>query len=124
MAALDIVWLYVSSAFILALIATLGFITLKIGIFSYKVISESLIAVKRMENNQIINQNPSEATEKLEAQIKFVQKYMEIVENNFKNMKEIKSMLKYINSIESYFKNFRKNGIKNPKYAYIQLFKK
>jgi len=53
-----------------------------------------------------------------------VQKYMEIVENNFKNMKEIKSMLKYINSIESYFKNFRKNGIKNPKYAYIQLFKK
>jgi len=124
MAALDIVWLYVSSAFILALIATLGFITLKIGIFSYKVISESLIAVKRMENNQIINQKPSEATEKLEAQIKFVQKYMEIVENNFKNMKEIKSMLKYINSIESYFKNFRKNGIKNPKYAYIQLFKK
>ncbi|MDI6723451.1 MAG: hypothetical protein QMD61_02255 [Methanobacterium sp.] len=124
MAALDIVWLYVSSAFILALIATLGFITLKIGIFSYKVVSESLIAVKRMENNQIINQNPSEATEKLEAQIKFVQKYMEIIENNFKNIKEIKSMLKYINSIESYFKNFRKNGIKNPKYAYIQLFKK
>lgn len=124
MAALDIVWLYVSSAFILALIATLGFITLKIGIFSYKVISESLIAVKRMENNQIINQKPSEATEKLEAQIKFVQKYMEIIENNFKNMNGIKSMLKYINSMESYFKNFRKNGTKNPKYAYIQLFKK
>lgn len=124
MAALDIIWLYVSSAFILALIATLGFITLKIGIFSYKIVSESIIAVKRMENNQIINQNPSEATEKLEAQIKFVQKYMEIIENNFKNIKKIKSMLKYINSIESYFKNFRKHGIKNPKHAYIQLFKK
>jgi predicted PurR-regulated permease PerM len=104
MAALDIIGLYVSSAFILVLIAAFGFITLKIGIFSYKIVDESLTAVKRMENYQTINQEPSEATEKLENKIKSVQKHL--------------------NSVESYFKNFRKRNIKNPKYAYIQLFKK
>ena len=104
MAALDIIWLYLSSAFLLILIAVFGFFIFKIGIFSFKIISEELYLVKRMENYQSIGHEPLEANEKLETQIKFLEKR--------------------VNSIKSKFKNLSNKGIKNPKYAYIQLFKK
>jgi len=101
MAVLDVLWLYVSSALVLALIATLGFVTIKIGIFSYKTISEALIAVERMERNQIIYKESLEQSKALKMPFN-----------------------ERIDSLKGNFKNFRKYSLNNPKYAYIQLFKK
>jgi len=104
MAVLDIVLLYTSSALVLALIAISGFFIFKISIFSLKLISEDLNAVKRMETHECINQKPSKAAEKLDIRIKSLQKQIIKVENKIKSL--------------------GRKGLKNPKYAYIQLFKK
>lgn len=104
MVALDIIWLYMSSALVLTLIAISGFFIFKIGIYSFKLIFEDINTVKKMETHQIVSQKPSKAAEKLDARIKLVQTHL--------------------NKIHDKLEKMGKKGIKDPKYAYIQLFKK
>jgi len=136
MAALEIVVLYASSALVLALIAIFGFFIFKIGFFFFKIFSEDIIAVKRMENYQSINQKPSKDSEMLYNKIKLAKKRINSLESKIKTIEKrviknpeklearIKTMQKRIQLIGSRITKLRKRGIRDPKYAYIQLFKK
>lgn len=98
----DAIWLFAVSASVIVSIAITGFIALKIGIFSFNIVMDAVIAAKGIENMEGPIERPKYAV------------------SDIKEEKEVISLfIDYIN-------NFRKAKVRKnyTKHAYIQLFKK
>ena len=95
----DAVWLFTVYASLLVFIAISGFIAFKVGIFFYRIVMGSIIAVKGIEN----------------------------IEGPIKNHKyPISDEKDVVSLFIDYVKNFKKPDMRkdHTKYAYMQLFKK
>ena len=98
----DAIWLFAVSASVIVSIAITGFIALKIGIFSFKIVMDAVIAAKGIENMEGPIERPKYAV------------------SDIKEEKDVISLfIDYIN-------NFRKAKVRKnyTKHAYMQLFKK
>lgn len=98
----DVIWLFAVSVSVIVSIAITGFIALKIGIISFKIVRDAIVAAKGIENMEGPIERPKYAV------------------SDVKEEKHVMSLfIDYIN-------NFRKAKVRKnyTKYAYMQLFKK
>jgi hypothetical protein len=105
MAVLDTILIYMSSAFVLALVALIGYVALRLGTITFGILMDSVKAANGIENISGIKINPQQA-------------------NTAEKTETKKSDIPYIDVIKIFLKNLRKSRKVNAKYAYIQLFKK
>lgn len=105
MAVLDTILIYMSSAFVLALVAIIGYVTLRLGTITFGILMDSVKAANGIENIRGIKTNIEKVATSEKTEIK-------------------KSDFPYIDVIKIFLKNLRKSRKVNAKYAYIQLFKK
>ncbi|MGF7117632.1 hypothetical protein [Methanobacterium oryzae] len=105
MAVLDTILIYMSSAFVLALVAIIGYVTLRLGTITFGILMDSVKAANGIENIGEIKTNIEKVDTSEKTEIK-------------------KSDFPYIDVIKIFLKNLKKSRKVNAKYAYIQLFKK
>lgn len=133
MAVLDVIWMGISSAALLAIVAIIGFIAFKWGIVSFKITMDAVKAAKGIENIEGVvkyprYRNTEEDKDEFEIIVSFIK--AEIEKNYYANYYtkyaykrfKIKLILSYIDSLKSFIESKSKKNF--AKYAYIQLFKK
>ncbi len=149
MAVLDLIWMGISYAALLAFVAIMGFIVFKVGIISFKIAMDVVGAAKGIENIEgVIKPDYRIATEKHEIEIignfinasiqknhraKYVYDLFKVglmvpmVISNINSLNDFyesrtEKTYSHINSLKSFIESKHKTNF--AKYAYIQLFKK
>jgi hypothetical protein len=130
MAVFDTIWIFVTSAAILAFIAVIGFIVLKIGFALFKTAMEPLKAARGIENIETVGNNSNfRITEEEEDELEVIRSFIkaEIDKSRYASylykLFKIDTIIVHSDSLKSSIKSkIKKNNY--TKYAYIQLFKK
>lgn len=104
MAVLDLIWMGISSAALLALLAIMGFILFKVGIISFKIAMDVVGAAKEIETIDGVIKQPNHriAAEKNETEIILSFVKAEIEKNQYAsyayNLFKVEIIISYINS--------------------------
>jgi hypothetical protein len=130
MAVFDTIWIFMVSAVSLVFVAVVGFIVLKMGFTSFKMVMGTVNAAKGIENIEgTVKDSKYRITEEDENEFEIISKFMKSeIEKNpyakylYKQFK-IEMIIAHIGSLrDSLEAKIKKHNY--TKYAYIQLFKK
>ncbi len=130
MAVFDTIGIIMASALLLALVALIGFIVLKIGFTSFNIVMEPVRAARGIENIEgVVRNSKYGITEKDKDEFEIISSFIkaEIKKNIYTNylykLFKIEIIVAHLDSFKSSVKaRIKKNS--HSKYAYIQLFKK